>query len=66
MDILATGLRFPEGPVWLKDGSIALVEIEARTVTIVTPDGGKRILSHHLGEPRWTQPVRQGPRRGFG
>ena len=51
MEILVTGLRFPEGPVWLKDGSIALVEIEARTITIVAPDGAKRILSRHLGGP---------------
>jgi gluconolactonase len=28
LKVLATGLRFPEGPVALADGSIALVEIE--------------------------------------
>ena len=27
---ITTGLRFPEGPVWMPDGSIVLVEIEAR------------------------------------
>ena len=29
--VLARGLRFPEGPVWMKDGSVALVEIERGT-----------------------------------
>src|SRR4051794_40078491 len=32
---IAAGLRFPEGPVAMKDGSIVLVEIERQTVTRV-------------------------------
>ena len=36
---LASGLRFPEGPVAMPDGSIVLVEIERRTLSRVTPDG---------------------------
>ncbi len=51
MQTLTTGLRFPEGPVWLKNGAIALVEIERKTVTIVAPDGSQRILSRHEGGP---------------
>ena len=39
MRVLATGLRFPEGPIALPDGSILLVEIERRTLTKVEPDG---------------------------
>ncbi len=37
--VVATGLRFPEGPVAMPDGSIVLVEIERQTVTRVLPDG---------------------------
>ncbi len=49
--ILATGLRFPEGPVWLSDGSVALVEIERGTVSIVAPDGAVRVLAQTGGGP---------------
>ena len=34
---VATGLRFPEGPVAMPDGSVILVEIERRTLSRVTP-----------------------------
>ncbi len=37
---LASGLRFPEGPVAMPDGSVILVEIERGTITKVAPDGG--------------------------
>ncbi len=49
--VLATGLRFPEGPVWMADGSVALVEIERQTVTIVGPDGSVRVLAETGGGP---------------
>jgi gluconolactonase len=49
--VIATGLRFPEGPVWLKDGSVALVEIERGTVSIVAPDGAVRVLAETGGGP---------------
>jgi gluconolactonase len=49
--ILAEGLRFPEGPVWLADGSVALVEIERGTVTIVAADGTVRVLAETGGGP---------------
>jgi gluconolactonase len=29
MKVLASGLRFPEGPIALADGSVLVVEIEA-------------------------------------
>ena len=35
LEVLATGLRFPEGPVALPDGSVALVEIARGTVSRV-------------------------------
>lgn len=52
---IASGLRFPEGPVAMPDGSVILVEIEAgritrcwgegRTETVATPGGGPNGLA---------------------
>ncbi|MBV9736151.1 MAG: SMP-30/gluconolactonase/LRE family protein [Acidisphaera sp.] len=49
--ILASGLRFPEGPVAMQDGSIVLVEIERQTVTRVQPDGRVDVLARVSGGP---------------
>ena len=49
--VIATGLRFPEGPVAMKDGSIVLVEIERQTVTRVHRDGHTEIVAHTGGGP---------------
>jgi gluconolactonase len=51
MKVLATGLRFPEGPVALADGSIALVEIARGTVSRVTPDGEVTVIADLGGGP---------------
>ncbi len=51
MRILATGLRFPEGPVALPDGSIALVEIARGTVSRVAPDGTVSVIATPGGGP---------------
>jgi len=48
---LASGLRFPEGPVAMPDGSIVLVEIERRTLSRVTPDGEVHVLATLGGGP---------------
>ncbi|MET0194596.1 MAG: SMP-30/gluconolactonase/LRE family protein [Hyphomicrobiaceae bacterium] len=48
---VTSGLRFPEGPVALPDGSVLVVEIEARTLTRVAPDGRKTVVSRHTGGP---------------
>ena len=48
---VTTGLRFPEGPVALADGSILLVEIEAARLTRVAPDGSKTTVAQHTGGP---------------
>jgi len=37
--VVAGGLRFPEGPVALPDGSVLVVEIAGGTLTRVAPDG---------------------------
>jgi len=51
MRVIAKGLRFPEGPVWLSDGSVALVEIERGTVSVVAPDGKVSVLAKPGGGP---------------
>jgi gluconolactonase len=48
---IATGLRFPEGPVAMPDGSVILVEIEAERLTRVLPDGSKRVIAVTGGGP---------------
>lgn len=48
---LAAGLRFPEGPAIMPDGSIVLVEIERRTITRVAKDGTKTVIASPGGGP---------------
>jgi len=43
---ITAGLRFPEGPVAMADGSIVLVEIERGTLTRVQPDGTCGVVAH--------------------
>ncbi len=50
-EVIATGLRFPEGPVWMPDGSIVLVEIEARRLTRVGVDGRLSTIAQMGGGP---------------
>lgn len=49
--VITTGLCFPEGPVALADGSVALVEIERQTVSLVRPDGRVEVVAHTGGGP---------------
>lgn len=51
MKVVTTGLRFPEGPVYLPDGSIVLVEIAAGEITRVMPDGTKHCVARPGGGP---------------
>jgi gluconolactonase len=48
---IASGLRFPEGPVAMPDGSVILVEIERRTLSRVTPDGRVQVIAALGGGP---------------
>jgi gluconolactonase len=50
-ELVADGLRFPEGPVWMPDGSIVLVEIEPGRITRVQPDGRKETVAEPGGGP---------------
>lgn len=49
--VIAAGLCFPEGPVALRDGSVALVEIERQTLTRVRPDGRTEVIARTGGGP---------------
>src|SRR6185312_1158196 len=48
---IATGLRFPEGPIAMPDGSVLLVEIERQTLSRVTPDGKVTVVATTGGGP---------------
>jgi gluconolactonase len=48
---IASGLRFPEGPVAMPDGSVILVEIERRTLSRVAPDGRVQVIAALGGGP---------------
>jgi gluconolactonase len=48
---LAKGLRFPEGPVAMADGSVLLVEIERGTLSRVDQQGRVDVVAHTGGGP---------------
>lgn len=48
---IASGLRFPEGPVVLPDGDVLVVEIERGTLTRVRPDGTLQVVADLGGGP---------------
>ena len=48
---IASGLRFPEGPVAMPDGSLALVEIEARVISTISATGTKTVIAKMDGGP---------------
>ncbi len=51
MELVTDGLRFPEGPVAMPDGSVVLVEIERGCVTRVLPDGTQQLVAELGGGP---------------
>jgi gluconolactonase len=51
LDIVAEGLKFPEGPMAMADGSIVLVEIRARTLTRIDPHGRREVIAELGGGP---------------
>jgi len=48
---LATGLRFPEGPVAMDDGSVIVVEMGAGRITRIKPDGKTQTVASPGGGP---------------
>jgi gluconolactonase len=51
MRVIADDLWFPEGPVWVGDGSLLVVEIRRQTLTRIWPDGRKEIVAELGGGP---------------
>ena len=51
MRVIAEDLWFPEGPVWVGDGSLLVVEIRRKTLTRVWLDGRKEIVAELGGGP---------------
>jgi gluconolactonase len=49
--VIAEGLRFPEGPVVLSDGSVLVVEIAAGTLSRCRPGGRIETVAHTGGGP---------------
>lgn len=49
--LIATGLRFPEGPVALPDGGVLVVEIGAGRLSRVLPNGEVKTVAHVGGGP---------------
>ena len=48
---IASGLRFPEGPIAMGDGSVVLVEIAGRTLSRAWPDGKVEVVAELGGGP---------------
>ena len=48
---IISGLAFPEGPVWMPDGSILIVELAAGTVARITLDGRRQVIATPGGSP---------------
>jgi len=44
--VVARGLKFPEGPVAMPDGTVLLTEIAAGDLTRIHPDGRKEVVAH--------------------
>ena len=48
---ITSGLRFPEGPIAMPDGSVILTEIFGPSITRVQPDGSKERIAEIPGGP---------------
>jgi gluconolactonase len=48
---ITSGLQFPEGPVWMPDGTVCLVELKGGCVTRVFHDGRKETVAEPGGSP---------------
>lgn len=49
--VVAEGLKFPEGPIAMRDGSLIFVEIERQTVSRLTPAGKVEVVAEVPGGP---------------
>src|SRR6185295_12014646 len=51
LEIIAEGLEFPEGPVWMPDGSMVVVEVRGGRLTRVTANGRVEPIAELGGGP---------------
>jgi gluconolactonase len=51
MTMLTDGLKFPEAPVTMDDGSLLFVQIEAKQISRLTPDGKVTLVKQLEGGP---------------
>ncbi|MGE0825778.1 MAG: SMP-30/gluconolactonase/LRE family protein [Candidatus Binatia bacterium] len=49
--VIATGLEFPEGPVWSKDGSLYVTEIRGGQIRKIAADGTASVFARTGGGP---------------
>lgn len=49
--LIASGLGFPEGPVWMPDGTLLCVELKNRRVDRIHPDGRIEVIAEPGGSP---------------
>lgn len=49
--IIATGLEFPEGPVWNRDGNLYVTEIRGGQIRKIAPDGTMSVFARPGGGP---------------
>src|SRR3546814_15334268 len=50
-ELIADGLRFPEAPVVMDDGSVIVAEIEAKRIMRCWPGGKKEVIAAPGGGP---------------
>jgi len=50
-EVVTEGLRFPEGPIAMADGSVLVVEIAGQALTRILPDGSKEVIAELDGGP---------------
>jgi gluconolactonase len=50
-ELVCNQLAYPEGPVYMNDGSILLVEIKGEQITKVQKDGSKQVVAKIKGGP---------------
>jgi gluconolactonase len=51
LELVAEGLKFPEGPVAFADGSVVLVEIQRKTLTRIDANGRSEVIAEVGGGP---------------
>jgi gluconolactonase len=51
IELVAEGLKFPEGPIAMADGSVILTEIAGQRLTRITPDGKVEVYAETGGGP---------------